>query len=513
MNRDYLKDHANVARIQRHQVESAEKKIGEIGLKIKELEETQIAHKKALDEMDEDLDWALMDLGILLKQSNISYEELSIEEIEQNYKKIMLDLDNIKEEDEQIRLVEAVDSIYFNATWEGYLDSIKQYARRHDIDLKEDPFKNLMSETQLIGLHKRIKEDFTYKNAQCDEYDYLIAGTCGLIGGLIDIIFVGAPGSSQLGNFTDEMANKATEKFAQLLGWNREKPLNKGRDVTKSAIGFLERKFKINYDQAKTSDTGGLVRHLSTKNHHLKSLGHSPDIVGLFFSILNQFTNTSTFLSNGEIITIETENFELKGGNFVAKVFCGFVNWFGHLASDWVGSSGAEGRGSGISMPFYNLFQLCDFGEFGKHRQTFAQITTKVFEEGYDFRHGIAMAIPVAVNEVLIRFMYVVKARFYHKRDWKACMPSADNPEVRRMLLVGRGVFGLVDGADALIRSGGGANIVMLLSRLNLINWVLFAHSALKELKCWWKEGEMDIEAVDKYLDAEFAAMLSKASR
>ena len=26
---------------------------------------------------------------------------------------------------------------------------------------------------------------------------------------------------------------------------------------------------------------------MSTKNHHIKSLSHSPDIIGLFFSVLN----------------------------------------------------------------------------------------------------------------------------------------------------------------------------------------------------------------------------------
>ena len=34
----------------------------------------------------------------------------------------------------------------------------------------------------------------------------------------------------------------------------------------------------------------------------MKSLAHSPDIIGLFFSILNQFTSTSTFLNDGQLI-------------------------------------------------------------------------------------------------------------------------------------------------------------------------------------------------------------------
>ncbi|WP_181882218.1 hypothetical protein [Helicobacter aurati] len=181
-----------------------------------------------------------------------------------------------------------------------------------------------------------------------------------------------------------------------MCGWEGE--------GTKSTIGFLENKFRVNYEQTTTNGkngTDGKVANLNTKNHRLKSLGHSPDLIGLFFLILNQFTNTSSFLSNGQLITIETEESQinLQGGNFIAKIFCGFVNWLGHLMSDWTGSSGAQGRGSGILIPFYNLFQLCNFGRFGeKGQETFAVITSKVFEQGYDFRHGMVMAIPVVVT-------------------------------------------------------------------------------------------------------------------
>lgn len=92
----------------------------------------------------------------------------------------------------------------------------------------------------------------------------MIAGTCGCTG-LIDILFVGKPGESKLGDFTDEQAKKITEKFAELLGWDKDKVIEKGSNTTASAIGFLEKKFKINYDQATTHATDGVVENLSLK--------------------------------------------------------------------------------------------------------------------------------------------------------------------------------------------------------------------------------------------------------
>ncbi|OBU03946.1 hypothetical protein AYY17_09420 [Morganella psychrotolerans] len=397
-----------------------------------------------------------------------------------------------------------------------------------------------MSPIQRIELEKRIKDEFTIKNVQCDKYDYLIAGTCGVIGGLIDVFFVGMPGEGKLTKVADNAVDSAVEKFASALGWKVPK---EGSKPTKSAIGFLEngrnidventssaliwflektglaerkkngalffKGFKVNYDQATThgtNGTDGAVKNLSPKNHHLKSLGHSPDLIGLFFSILNQFTNTSTFISDGRIITIDTETHELNGGNFAAKVFSGFVNWLGHLFSDMAGSSGASGRGAGIPIPFYNLLLLLDVGEFGQHRQSFATVATQVFEKGYDLRHGIAMAIPVLITELLTRLMWASKQRFYHKKPWKECIPSAGNSELRRMLLVAHGTLCLIDAGDAALRSGG--DMIQFLLRTNLIGWVRLGTLALKEVYAWYNTGHIDVDAVDEYLDAELRKLL-----
>ena len=45
--------------------------------------------------------------------------------------------------------------------------------------------------------------------------------------------------------------------------------------------------------------------------------------------------------------------------------------------------------------------------------------------------------------------------------------------------------------------------------RSNLIAWARFGTLALKELRAWYKEGSLDIEAVDAYLDAEYKRLLA----
>src|SRR5690606_19348412 len=133
--------------------------------------------------------------------------------------------------------------------------------------------------------------------------------------------------------------------------------------------------------------------------------------------------------------------------------------------------------------------------------------SVKVFEQGYDFRHGIALAIPVLITELLTRIMWVIKQRFYHEKEWSDCIPSATNPELRRMLLVAHGSLCIVDGADAAIRSGG--EIVQLLLRTNFIAWARFGTLALKEISVWYKSGNIDSDAVDEYLDRDYEKIIA----
>jgi len=490
---DDFNDKALSLKVQNHQFKKAGGKVSDLH---REIGNVNVYQGQTADEIKQ----------LSKELASLDFDGETVDELDL----LLLELDLELISENNIPKLQRIEKIEFDhllndqMDWSDYVASINEYSKRNQIN-PNSPFEGLLTKSQEAALKNRIQKEFTFKAPNCDKYDYLIAGTSGLLCGLIDVFFVGAPGDSPLGNEVDKFANSATEKFAKYLGWDSDKAAEKGSNTTASAIGFLERKFKINYDQATTSSVGGAVDNLSLKNHHLKSFGHSPDIIGLFFSVLNQFTSKSTFISNGEITTVDTENFELQGSTFISKVFCGIANWFGHIMSDWTGSSGTVGqggRGAGVPIPFYNLFLGINAGEFGDNKQSIATIATKVFEQGYDARHGLTMAIPVVLNELIIRLSWVIKARFFHQKDWSQCIPSDSNPELRRMLCVGQGALCLVDGVDATIRGGG--EPVSTLLRMNLLAWTRFAHLSLKELNAWVMQGKIDHGKIDAYLDDEF---------
>lgn len=367
---------------------------------------------------------------------------------------------------------------------------------------------------------------------ECDKLDYILAASSGALCGVIDIFLVGKPGESPVGDITDKWFEERTKAFARLCGWK-----DNGKGLS-SAIAHLEKTFKVPYDQTGTGGAAKEVFGLSMSNHHFKSLGHNPTLLGLFFSILDQFSvpTQSHFVTGGKLIALQDadSSFELRGNNVPSKLFCAFVNWFGHLVSDMSGSSGSKGRGMGIPSPFWSwtndivvIKEKLNIPASGFDKGL-NELALKIYEEGYDFRFQSAQAIPVFVNEILVRFIYSVRRmiKYYastekeersKKRMWKECEPFS-NATVKRMLTVAHGTFCLIDAGDAVVRgfaSGGGSfNVAEFAMRLNIIGVGRFAFSLYGEVRRGADKREMQrnvyILSREKTIVADYIEGLKK---
>ena len=380
----------------------------------------------------------------------------------------------------------------------------------YDINLSDDVFSYTSSietalihaEAEIVTLNETI-ESINGLRPECDKLDYALAVSSGALCGIIDIFLVGKPGESPLGKITDKWYDERTKGFAKMLGWT-----DKGKDAQASkasAIRFLEKKFKIPYDQRGAGDAASEIFDLTPSNHHFKSLGHNPSILGLFFSILDQFSNTSHFVSGGELISLQEadDKFELRGNSVPAKIFCGFINWFGHLMSDRAGSSGSAGRGMGIPSPLWTWTNdvIAIKSKIGIPANQFDksvnELAVKLYEEGYDARFQTTQAIPVLINELIVRVMYSVRRliRYFKETDkdsrsfklmWEKCEPFK-NPTVKRMLTVAHGTFCVIDAGEATIRAfiagGGYFNPVEFFMRLNIVGIGRFTISLFGEVK------------------------------
>lgn len=332
-----------------------------------------------------------------------------------------------------------------------------------------------------------LNQEIDQLTNHADRTDNLVAVGSGLLAGLVDAFWVGEFEFERGKAWSNHTINDFVMKTAKAQGYE-------GDNRLKGAIKFLEDKFPVPSD----STWKGKKVGISPNSHHLDDLAHHPTPVGLFFSILTQFTKKGYF-QNGEgtflPISIDEKSLELIGSDVSSKIFCGTVNWFFHLVSDMSGSNKTAGVGMGIPGPIVSLLKELSSIP-GLDRTGLPKELKEVFvKERFDLRSEMAVlhelgrqAVPVMINEVLVRTFFFIRRliaelevkRSFEDIDWKKTLPC-NNRTMARMLTIATGTFTAVDLADAAIRAGmkSGGNLAsfgaQLLLRVNFVGVGRFA--------------------------------------
>ncbi len=344
----------------------------------------------------------------------------------------------------------------------------------------------LISESQenYIDIKKTIYElntQIEMLSPKADNLDYFVAIASGILCGMVDILWVGEFDIARGRDIANDEIEKFVSKIAGLLGCD-------DNDIAKS-VKYLE-KFGIPAD-GNTPDFGGGLQH------HLRDFGHHPTIVGLFFSLLTQFTEmsygtdtTGMFMA----VPVPEKSKVFIGKSIAEKVFHGTIIWFFHLVSDMAGSSSTAGKGGGTGIPGPILSlakELSAIPGMNKHvggEQSLSVLLSKAFNGTLLAQHDEAgkiikgteikldlrgelgaleelgrQAVPVIANECIVWAFYFIRrlaieiknkkvSKFddFSKLDWEVVKPYG-NPTIMRMLTIATGVFTAVDVTEAVV--------------------------------------------------------------
>lgn len=427
-----------------------------------------------------------------------------------------------------------LDSIESTGDWTTQLHAAEQYAKQHELDLK-NPYLAAMSHVEFAAFSTAMMEK--YQITTLDKYDYIYSAVVGIIMGLVDAFLVGSitDGNNPttkaeqgiLGKKVDAVYDNVVKKFAvdkKLRQINASTTMSAQRKAvlsnqikhwdTKHAIGFLEKEFKVTYDASSNASViVGSVAGMNPANHHLLSLAHDPGPMGLVFGIIDQLSGKTTMIdATGKLIRVVTKNKSsmVQGGNSVQQIIHATTNWFGHTMSDIAGSSTAKVRGAGLPAPFYSLTQKLQFGHFNinaSHQDmTMAQVAEWLYKQGLDTRAVTAQAIPVLVAEILVRLYWLFKRRFYYGMSWKESLPLAKNLDLSKMLTMSMATFETVDIADAMLRNG---TTPLALLRINYVGIFDLGFRALQTTRNQLKHIHQVNELVDHDIQAEWNRVLA----
>ena len=192
----------------------------------------------------------------------------------------------------------------------------------------------------LLAKYNKLEVKYAFDEGRnCDKEDYLIAVFSGVACGIIDSLFVNMPNhgtknNSLLGEVTDQQANnilsliadkkivsdrKVYERLSNqgLKGENLKQRLREygipenfsyknGYPDLSAKITYLENRYRVGYDQSTNDKLRGNHVNITPNNHHLKSLAHCPDLIGLCCAVLDQFTEKTSFADSGRAIRVRS---------------------------------------------------------------------------------------------------------------------------------------------------------------------------------------------------------------
>lgn len=359
---------------------------------------------------------------------------------------------------------------------------------------------------EVDGLNEEI-ERLTYNG---DTLDLLVAASSGVLTGLLDIVFVGELGlfegssdaskarfENDLGGVHESM-NRFIQKYAKKSGFKGDK--------LKDSIEFLEKKYPVAQDN---SWSGKQIS--STKTHHLDDLAHHPSVLGLVSALAVQYLRISTFAStdgsvhfvfvkpskkdimriiipvviSGLILWLvnlaesKIEEYDidipkpvkvivdnLYKAPIAIEILRTVLNWGGHLVSDMGGSKNTPGGGEGIPGIFASFikeismmpgFKDSDLPKIAKdlYRGNMDSPLTHKLDLRTEMAVVKEQAMPVIVNEVIVRTFYFVRHLIIESKDkeikdinWRNVVPFY-NRTIVRMMTVASGTFTAVDLIDA----------------------------------------------------------------
>ena len=368
-------------------------------------------------------------------------------------------------------------------------------SEQSDLEVEYEVFLNANSaldgseySSKIEDLNRRIRDDQNKidaldKNIErltnaADGVDYTLSVASGIITGLIDVFFVGECSFIKANEWGNKTADEIVKRTAKAKGY-------KGDDVA-GAIKHLEEAFPIAADKATNFFGGGYY-------HHLRDFSHHPTPVGLFFSLLTQFTKRvygTNVAGVFDSYPLTGNELLLVGENLPEKITFGVINWFFHLISDMAGSSktvSIGGEGTGIPGPIGALLKEVSSLPIFKNTnengyKEFSVWVTKLFRGTiigdknnpvkFDLRTEIGISeqigmqmIPVLINNCVVRGFYFIKQlvreiinkkpktfKEFFKLDWKNIAPF-NNRTVQRMLVISMGTMTAIDLGDAAIEA------------------------------------------------------------
>lgn len=414
--------------------------------------------------------------GYFIMNNELDEFEKTVQEFikNQNIDKSMITqfIDNNKIEDPVLEIVE-------NKSETNFKDLINQAHQSGYSGVGLYEIATIKEINEANYLLSRYYSGFT-DQYKLDKYDYAISGIIGTISALMDYFLVTKVDGEKV---VSGKLKSGVEDF-----WNNL--------LSKEKISELEKNYKVPYDiSLNTSKISQKILGLCPMYHRFQSLGHDP-ILCFIFGISDLMRGQLTAIDgSGRLIVQSVQGIETK--SFIESI----ISVFGHFLSD-VGTKSKTGKIISVPAPLMPLLQLVQTGsiEYNGQKFTVADLSKRMYHDGYNFNHFIGMSLPVLLIEILTRLSFVIKEIFFSKGD----VSIKGNPKLTIMLCIANGIlFSENVGKFAITKNP---------FSINYVSWISTAKYGFKTLKWIAYDREMGkIEYAQEYINTNWQYLMTSA--
>lgn len=426
----------------------------------------------------------------------LKYQRDNINSLNEGYSKLNTEIDDLEKRLQEFINSSNVDQCkikeFIDKNCSEEIKVKKDYPERNFDDLLNEAHNKGYSKVDLyeVATTEEVNEanyllskyyrEFT-DQYKLDKYDYAISGIIGTIAALMDYFLVTSIDGKKV---VAGKLKSGVENF-----WNKLLSDNK--------IGELEEKYKVTYDiSSNTSKISQEILGLCPLYHRFQSLGHDP-ILGFIFGVADLMKGQLTAIDgNGRLIIQSVKGAETK------SLIEAIITVFGHFLSD-VGTKSKTGKILSVPAPLMPLLQLIQTGsiEYNGQKYTVADLSKKMYYDGYNFNHFIGMSLPVLLIEILTRLSFVIKETFFSKGN----VPIRNNPKLTIMLCIANGIL--------FAENVGKLAITKNPFSINYVSWVATAKYGFKTLKWIAYDREMGkIAHAQEYIDINWKYLMISAN-
>ena len=303
---------------------------------------------------------------------------------------------------------------------------------------------------------------------ELDSLDITMVGIAGVIATLLDILVVAIPKDmNYLGKF--EQSGSDVTQWLKSLGVNDDGKLN-------SFFQFLENHTKVPFDQSINS---GNLNNFYPGNHRMLNVSHDP-LFGLIFGLIDMINGQMTVIDGkGFVQFVQTKNMSSE------ELMIAPLIWVSHIVSDICTKQG-------IPIPGSVFTQFLQFGSFGDKERNVADISRWMYQNGYDLRHLMTMAIVPASIEIIIRMYHTMRTNAL-KDDSPQFLVDSELEAMNNELKLEKMLF-----ASHLFASTGNALKVFSMAgnpmAINVVEWGVFFKKTITILRA--SQRDMTVENI-----------------